>query len=73
MQMRMEILEVPKRLYGDHRAGHGIFIGDSLFQIKAYHLPGASAQARQKASIQHEINPQPFWNGKYPMTVGHTF
>jgi hypothetical protein len=69
----VEILEVPKRLYGDHCAGHGIFIGDSFFQIKAYHLPGALAQACQKASIQHEIDPQPFWDAEYPLTVGYTF
>jgi hypothetical protein len=69
----MEILEIPKRLYGDHRPGHGIFVRDRLFQIKAHNLPGASAQACQKASIQHEINPQPLGDGKHPLPVRHAF
>jgi hypothetical protein len=34
MQVRMEILEVAERLYGDYRSRFGILIRDSLFQVE---------------------------------------
>jgi hypothetical protein len=53
MEVRIEIPEIPKRVYSNDSGGNRIIIGHSLDQVLTQYVPCTPAELGQQTSIKH--------------------